>query len=115
MVESNSRAARQRGERLGPELDHGRKCHVARNGVLSGYRVIDMCHGLAGPSATRILASLGADVIKIEMPGTGEFTRQVVPYVFRSHHRDKRSLAVDLKSPMGFEVVSRLAATSNVF
>ena len=88
---------------------------MARNGVLSGYRVIDMCHGLAGPSATRILASLGADVIKIEMPGTGEFTRQVVPYVFRSHNRDKRSLAVDLKSPRGFEVVRRLAATSDVF
>jgi len=88
---------------------------VAGNSALSGFRVIDMCHGLAGPSATRILASLGADVIKIEMPEAGEFTRQVVPYVFRSHNRDKRSLAVDLKSPKGLEVVRRLAATSDVF
>ena len=88
---------------------------MAGDGVLSGFRVIDMCHGLAGPSATRILASLGADVIKVEMPGTGEFTRQVVPYVFRSHNRDKRSLAVDLKSQRGLEVVRQLAATSDVF
>jgi crotonobetainyl-CoA:carnitine CoA-transferase CaiB-like acyl-CoA transferase len=88
---------------------------VAGNGVLSGFRVIDMCHGLAGPSATRILASLGADVIKIEMPDTGEFTRQVVPYVFRSHNRDKRSLAVDLKSPKGLEIARRVAATGDVF
>jgi CoA:oxalate CoA-transferase len=88
---------------------------VAGNSALSGFRVIDMCHGLAGPSATRILASLGADVIKIEMPEAGEFTRQVVPYVFRSHNRDKRSLAVDLKSPKGLEVVRQLAATSDVF
>jgi CoA:oxalate CoA-transferase len=88
---------------------------MTADGVLSGFRVIDMCHGLAGPSATRVLAGLGADVIKIEMPGTGEFTRQVVPYVFRSHNRDKRSIAVDLKSPRGLAIVRQLVATSDVF
>jgi CoA:oxalate CoA-transferase len=82
---------------------------------LSGVRVLDLSHGLASPSATRIMAGLGADVIKIEMIASGEFTRQVVPFVFRSHNRDKRSFAVDLKKPEGAELVRRLATTADVF
>ncbi len=83
--------------------------------AFSGIRVIDLSHGLASPSATRALAALGAEVIKIEMTGDGEFTRGMVPYVFRSHNRGKRSFAVDLKSPDGAELVRRLAATADVF
>lgn len=82
---------------------------------LSGVRVIDLSHGLASPSATRLLAGLGAEVIKVEMTGPGEFTRGMVPYVFRSHNRGKRSFAVNLKTPEGPELVRRLAATADVF
>jgi CoA:oxalate CoA-transferase len=88
---------------------------VAEVSALSGVRVIDLSHGLASPSASRLLASLGADVIKVEMTGAGEFTRGMVPYVFRSHNRGKRSFAVDLKAPQGPELVRRLAATADVF
>jgi CoA:oxalate CoA-transferase len=88
---------------------------VAEASALSGVRVIDLSHGLASPSASRMLASLGAEVIKIEMTGAGEFTRAMVPYVFRSHNRGKRSFAVDLKAPPGPELVRRLAATADVF
>src|SRR5258708_12320200 len=49
------------------------------------------------------------------MMGDGESTRGMVPYVFRSHNRGKRSFAVDLKSPEGAELVRRLAATADVF
>jgi crotonobetainyl-CoA:carnitine CoA-transferase CaiB-like acyl-CoA transferase len=62
-----------------------------------------------------VLAALGAEVIKIERTGEGEFTRAMVPYVFRSHNRGKRSFAVDLKHPEGAELVRRLAATADVF
>lgn len=88
---------------------------MAETGALSGVRVIDLSHGLASPSATRLLAALGAEVIKIEMTGAGEFTRGMVPYVFRSHNRGKRSFAVDLKAPEGQDLVRRLAATADVF
>jgi CoA:oxalate CoA-transferase len=88
---------------------------VAEVSALSGVRVIDLSHGLASPSASRMLASLGAEVIKIEMTGAGEFTRAMVPYVFRSHNRGKRSFAVDLKAPQGPGLVRRLAATADVF
>jgi CoA:oxalate CoA-transferase len=88
---------------------------VTATSAFSGIRVIDLSHGLASPSATRVLAALGAEVIKIEMTGDGEFTRGMVPYVFRSHNRGKRSFAVDLKNPEGAELVRRLAATADVF
>jgi CoA:oxalate CoA-transferase len=88
---------------------------VSEINAFAGIRVIDLSHGLASPSATRILASLGADVIKIEMTGEGEFTRGMVPYVFRSHNRGKRSFAVDLKTSEGVALVRRLASTADVF
>jgi CoA:oxalate CoA-transferase len=88
---------------------------VTQTSAFTGIRVIDLSHGLASPSATRVLASLGAEVIKIEMTGDGEFTRGMVPYVFRSHNRGKRSFAVDLKTVDGADLVRRLAATADVF
>jgi CoA:oxalate CoA-transferase len=88
---------------------------VTATSAFSGIRVIDLSHGLASPSASRVLASLGAEVIKIEITGNGEFTRGMVPYVFHSHNRGKRSFSVDLKNPEGAELVRRLAATADVF
>lgn len=85
---------------------------------LSGYRVLDFSQLIAGPSAGVMLADLGADVIKIERP-TGELGRTVgpevgVPATFAAYNRGKRALAVDMATPEGREVISRLVATSDV-
>ncbi|MCU1374278.1 MAG: CoA transferase [Actinomycetia bacterium] len=85
------------------------------NNALAGVRVVDMTHALAGPSATRLLADLGADVVKVENPDGGDFTRSGHPYVFQSFNRDKRSLALDVKQVEGLELVRRLVAGADVF
>lgn len=85
---------------------------------LSGLRVLDFSQLIAGPSAGVMLADLGAEVIKIERP-TGELGRTVgpevgVPATFAAYNRGKRALAVDIGTPEGREVISRLVATSDV-
>lgn len=84
------------------------------NDVLAGIRVLDLTQALAGPSATKILADLGAEVIKVENPNGGDYTRTLMPYIFETHNRNKRSLAVDLKRPAGVALVQRIAATCDV-
>ncbi|MGI5282354.1 CaiB/BaiF CoA transferase family protein [Nonomuraea polychroma] len=92
-------------------------------GALDGYRVIDLSIAMAGPLAAMRLGDLGADVVKVE-PVTGEWQRHApaggatghqVNASFLSLNRNKRSLAVDLKSAEGREIVHRLAATGDVF
>ncbi|MGP3911585.1 CaiB/BaiF CoA transferase family protein [Nonomuraea sp. 10N515B] len=92
-------------------------------GALDGYRVIDLSIAMAGPLAAMRLGDLGADVVKVE-PVTGEWQRHApaggatgnrVNASFLSLNRNKRSLAVDLKSEEGREIVHRLAATGDVF
>ncbi|RME36035.1 MAG: CoA transferase [Gammaproteobacteria bacterium] len=96
--------------------------------VLEGIRVLDMSRVLAGPWAGQILADLGAEVIKIERPGSGDDTRAWGPPWLRDPqggetgesayylcaNRGKRSLAVDLTRPEGQELIRRLAAKSDV-
>jgi len=77
------------------------------NEVLAGVRVLDLTNALAASSATKILADLGAEVIKIENPAGGDYTRALMPYIFESHNRNKRSFAVDLKHPEGSHWSSR--------
>ena len=88
---------------------------------LGGVRVLDLSRILAGPLATMVLADLGADVIKVERPGPGDDTRRWgPPFVgddaayFLSLNRNKRSIALDLQTPEGTDVVRRLAARSDV-
>lgn len=83
--------------------------------ALSGTRVIDLTNAVAGSSATKLLTDLGADVVKIESPAGGDFTRALMPFIFQSHNRNKRSLAVDLRAPEGVALVRRLAGTADVF
>jgi CoA:oxalate CoA-transferase len=83
--------------------------------LLVGTRVLDLTNALAGSSATMILADLGADVIKIENPVAGDYTRTLMPYIFQAHNRNKRSFAVNLKEPRGSALVRKLAAVSDVF
>ncbi len=92
-----------------------------RAGALDGLVVLDLTRVLSGPFATMTLADLGADVVKVEQPGTGDDTRQWGPpfqgeeaAYFLSVNRNKRSLAVDLKSPEGLELVRELARRADV-
>lgn len=85
---------------------------------LAGHRVLDFSQLIAGPSTGVMLADLGADVIKVERP-TGELGRTVgpevgVPATFAAYNRGKRALAVDITTPEGREVVTKLIATSDV-
>ncbi len=96
--------------------------------MLEGIRVLDMSRVLAGPWAGQILADLGAEVIKIERPGSGDDTRSWGPPWLRDAqgretgesayylcaNRGKRSLAVDLTRPEGQELIRRIAADSDV-
>lgn len=92
-------------------------------GVLSGYKVLDCSIAMAGPFAAQRLGDLGADVVKVE-PVTGEWQRHVsaggaqgnrINVSFLSLNRNKRSLAVDLKSPQGKALLMDLVKTSDVF
>ena len=85
-----------------------------------GVRVVDLSENIAGPLACMILADLGADVIKVERPESGEATRSLPPRwdgestVFLTYNRNKRSLTLDLTSDRGREALLRLVATADV-
>ena len=83
---------------------------------LNGVRVIEFVHMVMGPTCGLILADLGAEVIKIE-PLDGDHTRKLVTSgagFFPTYNRNKKSFAVDLKSPSGREAVLRLIASADV-
>jgi CoA:oxalate CoA-transferase len=89
---------------------------------LAGIHVLDLTRVLAGPYCTMILADLGAEVIKIERPGTGDDSRQFGPFLpsgmsayFASINRGKKSVALDLHDAHDVEMVRRLASGADVF
>lgn len=89
-------------------------------GPLKGIRVIDITSMVTGPMCSQQLGDLGADVIKIE-PLHGEVARWMAPPqkagltgFYSQLNRNKRSLALDLKSPAGIEIIHKLAATADV-
>jgi crotonobetainyl-CoA:carnitine CoA-transferase CaiB-like acyl-CoA transferase len=90
------------------------------DGPLAGIRVLALEQAVAGPLCTRHLADLGAEVIKIERPGGGDFARRYDTAVhglssyFFWLNRGKRSLTLDMKQPQGREILERLVATSDV-
>jgi formyl-CoA transferase/CoA:oxalate CoA-transferase len=91
------------------------------SGPLAGLRVLDLSRILSGPFATMIFADLGADVIKVENPTTGDDTREWAPpyqgdqsAYFLSVNRSKRGIAVDLKSDAGREIAQRLADGADI-
>ena len=91
---------------------------------LSGIRVVGLEQYMAGPYCTMLLADAGADVIKIERPGTGDPRRAMPPFAerdgkrkaagFMSYNRNKKSLVLNIRSAGGQEVFRRLAATADV-
>lgn len=90
-------------------------------GALEGLKVLDLSRVVAGPLCTMMLADLGADVVKVERPGTGDDTRQWGPPFVGTEsayylclNRNKRSVTADLKSEAGRNLVRRLALQSDV-
>ena len=89
--------------------------------VLQGLRVIDLTQNVAGPYCTQVLADLGAEVIKIERPGSGDDARAWRPPEiggmgtgFAALNRSKKSVALDLDRPEGQRIVAQLAAGADV-
>ena len=92
---------------------------------LKGVRVIDLSQVLAGPYATYQLALMGAEVIKIEKPGEGDWTRigGLLPELterrmassYLTQNADKKSVTLDLKNPKGLEIAKKLIASADVF
>src|ERR1700677_4744618 len=89
--------------------------------ALDGIRILDMTHVQSGPSSTQLLAWLGADVIKVELPGRGDITRQQLRDIpdadslyFAMLNGNKRSLTLNTKTPQGKEIFTKLIRACDV-
>ena len=98
---------------------------ASTSGALSHLRVIDLSQDLAGAYCTKLLAGFGADVIKIEAPGSGDPMRSQGPFLrdargpatsipFLWFHTGKRSVALDLDAPAGVAALRELVATADI-
>ncbi|MGB8645810.1 MAG: CoA transferase [Anaerolineae bacterium] len=92
------------------------------NSVLDAVRVLDLTQAMAGPYCAMLLGDLGADVIKIEKPGSGDQARgwgppfiQTESTYFLTANRNKRSLTLDLNTPAGIGILHRLVQRADVF
>ena len=92
-----------------------------KDGPLAGLRVLDLTRVLAGPYCTMMLADMGADVVKVERPGSGDDTRGFgPPFVggqstyFMSINRNKRGMTLDLKQERGLDILRDMLATADV-
>lgn len=87
---------------------------------LKGIRVLDLSRVLAGPWCASLLNDLGAEVIKIEMPGSGDDSRSFTPHIagessyFMQLNHGKKSVTLDLKAPEGLEILKQLVAKADV-
>jgi crotonobetainyl-CoA:carnitine CoA-transferase CaiB-like acyl-CoA transferase len=81
---------------------------------VAGLRVLELSHIVAGPSAGLLLADLGADTVRVERPDAGDPFRTSNPAMFAFFNRNKRAVAIDLKSPAGHEAFLRLADGADV-
>ncbi len=89
---------------------------------LQGIKVVDFTSVQSGPSCTQLLAWLGADVVKIERPGTGDATRDELQfdphepsYYFLQLNSDKKSLTLDAATPDGKEILTKLIKEADIF
>jgi crotonobetainyl-CoA:carnitine CoA-transferase CaiB-like acyl-CoA transferase len=93
----------------------------AHRGPLAGMRVIDMSHVMAGPTCARMLADMGADVVKVEKADGGDDTRRMLPpdikgesAAYMMMNRNKRGIVLDLKKPAARAVLKRMIARADV-
>lgn len=94
---------------------------MSQNLPLAGIKIIDFTHVQAGPACTQLLAWFGADVIKVERPGSGDVTRSQLRDIpdadalyFTMLNSNKRSLTLDTKTPQGKEVLEKMIKDSDV-
>jgi crotonobetainyl-CoA:carnitine CoA-transferase CaiB-like acyl-CoA transferase len=94
---------------------------LERKGPLVGMRVLDLAHVMAGPTCGRMLADMGADVIKVEKADGGDDTRRMLPpdikgesAAYMMMNRNKRGIVLDLKKPLAREALKRLVKTADV-
>jgi crotonobetainyl-CoA:carnitine CoA-transferase CaiB-like acyl-CoA transferase len=89
--------------------------------ILEGLVVVDLTQNVAGPYCTELLGDFGADVIKIERPGSGDDVRGFAPQwqgeaaAYLAYNRNKRSVCINFDHPRGREIVTRLAHTADIF
>ncbi|NKC12065.1 MAG: hypothetical protein GKR94_07640 [Gammaproteobacteria bacterium] len=114
------RGPRRAAEKLAPPLNQDQATGQAGPAVqgdeplpLAGVRVLEITNLIAGPMAARLLADLGADVIKLE-PLTGDISRPIARPYFYSVNFEKRSAAIDTGKPQGKELVCAIASTVDV-
>ena len=94
---------------------------MAKRQILDGYRIIDFTQVLAGPSCTRAMAEIGADVIKIEIAPNGDMTRGLPALrngrsaYFIQQNRGKKSLCLNPKTPEGLHIIKELIKGADVF
>src|SRR3984957_15893518 len=97
---------------------------MATESIFTGLKVVDLASFIAGPGAATILSAFGADVIKVEPPGSGDPHRHTykIPgqprsndnYGWHLDNRNKRGMAIDLKSPHAREILERLVKWADV-
>ena len=106
--------------RIGVDADSGARRsgrrHGGEQGALGGHRIVDLSNFWAGPLASRLLAELGAEVVKVEPPGgEGGFQMMpVLPNIYVDGNRSKRGLVLDLKTPEDRARLFDLVAASDV-
>ena len=92
---------------------------------LSDLRIIDLTHGIAGPYCTKLLADYGADVVKVEKPGSGDYARSLGPFpddvphpeksgIFLFLNTNKRGITLDLKSDEGVDAIKKLVKDADI-
>src|SRR6187455_1820682 len=94
--------------------------HMPPTSALTGIRIVDFSHVYQGPVGTQLLADYGADVIKVERPDAGDWSRRWGPFVhgvslpYAGLNRNKRSFAINVKSQRGKDAIHALIATADV-
>ena len=83
--------------------------------LLNGVKVLDISRFLPGPYASMIMADMGAEVIKVEQPGNGDPGRTLMPDMFATTNRNKKSMIINLKTTEGQEIIYRLISSCDVF
>ncbi len=88
--------------------------------VLDGYKVLDFTQFLAGPTVGRMMAEMGAEIIKVEMAPNGDYSR-LLPFIrdgrsayYVQQNRGKKSICVDLKHPAGLAIAKELIPKMDV-
>lgn len=87
---------------------------MSSNPLLSGIRILDLSRLLPGPFCTLYLAQLGAEVIKIEEPDGGDYTRTMSPELFNLVNRGKKSVTLDLRQPEAVAIFKRMVLDADV-